>query len=265
MNKSLKRNLLLEASSLALDDTRYDVSCPSCGQSSFALTRNSAGILYLCFRDKCGIRGFVPSSPTEIFEPVKHKVKEYKVIETTSLDNTAIEFFETRFGIMADTLAQHGVVWSPEYNRVVFPIRDWLGREIGRTLRGYKEIHNYQGNKTLHFKYSDSIPFAFYTDAVDMASSVVIVEDPVSAIKIKSLGYPCIALLGTSFSSDLVKLLKGKRIYLWLDADALATSAKYRMQYRMFFESIIIISSSKDPKDLPNEEIHERLNGTQNT
>ena len=127
------------------------------------------------------------------------------------------------------------------------------------TLRGYKQLANYGGNKTLHYKYSDSVPFAYYCFAADLAPILTIVEDPVSCIKINSAGFDCIALLGTNLSSDLVKFCKGKRIILWLDEDAIHKSVDYKHRYRMFVKDIIICTSVKDPKDLEPEEITDRL------
>ena len=254
-----RRNLLLECSELQVGETSYEVRCPSCMQKSFSVTRNSQGILFNCFRVKCKYRGFIPTDPTYVQPPTKYKVKEYKPIETITLTDLQKEFFNDKFGIPIKALDFWGVQWAPDEQRVVFPIRDYLGREIGRTLRGYPELGNFYGRKTLHYKYSDSIPFAYYSPASDVAPWIVIVEDPVSCIKVHTAGYNCIALLGTNFSSDLVKFLQGKSIMLWLDNDALTTAVKYKEKYRMFFKHLHIVASARDPKDTKYPAIQELL------
>ena len=72
-------------------------------------------------------------------------------------------------------------------------------------------------------------------------------------------GYNGIALLGTNFSTDLMKLLSGKSIAMWLDEDAVQTAAKYARNYRIFFKEFKIIVTLYDPKDLSIESIHEAL------
>lgn len=254
-----RKSLLVEAANLAVGETSYDIPCPYCEEKSFSVTRNVRGLLFNCFRIKCGRKGFIPTDPTEYVEPIKHKVKTYEPIDTVSLDDVHVDFFFSRFGITRYILNHWGVVWAPKFQRVVFPIRDWLGREIGRTLRGYKELGEYQGSKTLHYKYSDSVPFAYYSTGVDLASTVVLVEDPVSCIKVTTAGYNGIALLGTNFSTDLMKFLHGKLIIVWLDNDAIATAVKIKHNYRIFFKDVKIVCTLQDPKDLPLDVIHETL------
>lgn len=258
MDRSRKA-LLLEAASLQVGETSYDISCPYCGQKSFSVTRNQAGLLYNCFRLKCKSKGFIPTDPTIMKEPTNHKVKTYEPIDTVSLADEHVDFFLGSFGITRDVLSSWGVCWAPKHQRVVFPIRDWLGREIGRTLRGYKELGEYSGRKTLHYKYSDSVPFAYYSYSVDTSPYVCLVEDPVSCIKLCMAGYPTIALLGTNFSTDLMKLLQGKSIKMWLDNDAINESVKYQQRYRIFFKDFRIVCTLHDPKDLTIDTIQETL------
>ena len=48
--------------------------------------------------------------------------------------------------------------------------------------------------------------------------TVVVCEDCLSAIRVhESTGYCCLALLNTDVGEDLMRWLRGRKVYLWLD------------------------------------------------
>lgn len=267
MLKPYERTIFLESAKLSRGITCYSLHCPVCGKSgSFSVSVVDVGILYNCFRNSCGIRGFIPYDPTNYVKPTVHVKKEYKEYELTDLPDKYIEFFYSHFEIDKEDLEFWGVKYSPEQRRVIFPILDELGREIGRTARGYKEVEEYVGGKSLHYKYSDVVPFAYYSPNCLIRNTLIIVEDSVSVIKIfrvvRDRDIGVIGLLGTNLSSDLVKLISNKHVLMWLDQDALKKAIDYKQTYGIFFKSYNIIYTEKDPKDLPYIDIEGHLIGT---
>lgn len=269
--RNYDKEIILLTRELPSNTTRYSYSCPACNRGSFSVTNNGNGILYNCFRNKCGIRGFIPhaniiQSASVTNEP---KIKEYKPIDTVRLNAAQVRFFIQKFDLQG--VREYGFAWAPEYNRVYIPVRDWYGRDIGHLLRGYKELAEYDGPKTLNFKHSCTVPFAYYSFDCLRKSHIILVEDVISCLKVckaiengkdsvnalNDIGI--VSLMGTNISSEMVRLLKGKIISLWLDADAFSKSLSLKENFTLLFPSVNVVYTKEDPKDLSYEQIKETL------
>ena len=80
--------------------------------------------------------------------------------------------------------------------------------------------------------------------------TVVICEDCLSAIKVNlATGYCTVALLNTDVGDDLMRWLRGKKIFLWLDGDMLAESVKKVDTMRQLGLDAKRLYTTKDPKD----------------
>lgn len=275
--RNYDKEILILSRGLPRESTSYTFACPNCGMSgSFSVTNNGLGILYNCFRNKCGIRGFIPNADTISDVSAKEPVtKEYKPIETFRLSAAQVRFFVQKFNLYG--VREYGFKWAPKYKRVFIPIRDYYGREIGHLLRGYKELGEYEGPKTLNFKYSHTIPFAYYSFDCMRKSRIVLVEDVISCLKVFQViesgsdvtGVPTdigvISLMGTSISTEMARLLRPKDVTLWLDGDAITKSFRIKENLSLYLRNVDVVYTKSDPKDLSHEQIRETLLGTKDT
>ena len=94
--------------------------------------------------------------------------------------------------------------------------------------------------------------------------SIILSESVLDATKCHQLQHThrSAALLGTVFNDETIKCLLEaniKHVVLALDPDALAKAASLVSKYRVFFNTFKILSLSKDPKDLSQEEFDDEI------
>ena len=90
----------------------------------------------------------------------------------------------------------------------------------------------------------------------------VLVEDSISAIKVTRV-VTSSPLLGAHLSIHKATLLSRyfNHLTLWLDYDKMSSMVKFCERYKYLFKTIDYICTKKDPKDVPDEQIKELLNG----
>jgi hypothetical protein len=272
MRNEYDRAILIIAKTVPDNSSTYEHSCPACGfNSSFSITRNSGGVLYHCFRSKCGLKGYVPtsleSSNVDVVCTKEPQPKQYKPIETVELDTNQLQFFQDKFEL--GDVREYGFKFAHHYSRIYMPVVDYYGRDIGHTLRGYKELADFKGPKSLHFKHSHTVPFGYYSFGAHAAYRIILVEDIISCIKITNVIRQdatksrtlsgCVALLGTNLSQDMINFIKRKDVIWWLDKDALNKSVTFQKDLSLLLGSTGIITTDKDPKDMTFKEIKEIL------
>jgi hypothetical protein len=98
---------------------------------------------------------------------------------------------------------------------------------------------------------------------VNSRGCLVVVEDPVSAIKVSRVA-DTLPLFGSHLS--LQKAIRISKFYehvvLWLDNDKTKDMINMQQRYKYLFKKIDIISTENDPKLYNTQEIKELLNGT---
>ena len=93
-----------------------------------------------------------------------------------------------------------------------------------------------------------------------LLSSVVIVEDAISAIKVSRV-CSAVALQCAVIPMELILRLSGqfKNLIVWLDPDKKKEAPREALKADPFFDKVFTIWSSKDPKYYSNREIKEFL------
>jgi hypothetical protein len=98
---------------------------------------------------------------------------------------------------------------------------------------------------------------------VPSCSSLVLVEDIISAIKISELS-PCVSLMGTRLEEKMLTLAKlYGTIYVWLDMDnheVRKQAIRIKRQLETVGCKVKLLKTDKDPKEYSIEEIKEILN-----
>lgn len=158
-----------------------------------------------------------------------------------------------KYGITSDEIKSNRLAWSEERQMLVFPyynkedaLQMWQGRYFpARTPKVFTRGNIAKSMITLEKIQSDT---------------VVIVEDPVSAIKVNRYKNTC-PLFGSNLSIHKAIYLSRAfdNLIIWLDRDKLFASVKMLETYGNLFKSCSIISTELDPKECSDEEIKKEL------
>ena len=233
-------------------------------EKSFSVTREPAGYLYHCYRATC-VRGnkggLIADKPYIKGHTAK---KEFK---PRFYDGPLVDIPEKvyanmvgRYGIDLGDIKRLGWRWAKNNSRLYVPITDARGYIIGEWLKTSKKEHK---PKTLLNRHND-VPMVYcpQLDSPGTRSRLLVVEDPISAVKLSDIWYTC-AALGTHISEDMVAQWireEVKHIVLILDGDAVNKAMKYMKRYNGLINiSVQILPDGKDPKDLSYEELEDRL------
>lgn len=263
---------------------------------SLSLTRTIEGWLFNCHR--CHYSGFI-SDTTRTISDVKNEVERLKRGITSVSPKVALpRDFTPMKGLprheSTGTLhvpwdAYHwlwesdldqfdiehfNIGWSAAYQRVIIPCykigtlnpsRDearqligWIGREVkykskqGRVAAGVVKYLTKRADNLRHLLFTAYHP----------SNKVVLVEDALSAIKIRKVGGATgIALLTTYIPLELVQQLKNKEVFIWLDGDMLVKSVRYTDRFRQLGLPVKFIHTLLDPKEYDQLSIRRYLKG----
>ena len=169
-----------------------------------------------------------------------------------------------RFIFKAGLSSREGVANAIRYDKEIDGVylTVFNGTEtIGYILRRF----NYSGPKYINDFDHDTGPRIFVPQPVVASSTVVLVEDILSAIKV-GRQYAAVALLGTGCNIETTKWLISnfKRFIIFLDDDNKIVKRQQRVLKNTFDvlgEAKIITGVGKDPKHLSNSELREIIDG----
>ncbi|MEV4576004.1 toprim domain-containing protein [Nonomuraea jabiensis] len=129
-------------------------------------------------------------------------------------------------GISAEACARYGVLWEPDRELWITPIRDHTGR-----LHGWQEK-----NKRYFANHPETIKksrFVFgYQTLPEKSERVVVVESPLDALIVwQDTGEPCVSTYGASVSDHQMLLLmeRTNNVVLFMDHDAPGRKARDRL------------------------------------
>lgn len=256
--------------------------CPKCEggrshETSFSLTRNpDSSLVWICFRASCGYRGGVystsegpqaPAKPKPAWEPAT-----YQFEDASEMPAWLRKRFVSWFGsaLHACAAARHFEVSGSNAmpNAVQFTLRDcfmdrrgWQARSetpdmfLQRQATGDGVTKRVRSSVTrngpLYGYYAPD--YRYKTGIVTDRTLAVIVEDPMSAIRLASVGIPAITLCGTHLNPDILldaEKVGYTRFLLALDRDAAATSMdisrRVRQEYALDVYPVLLRKDFKD-------------------
>lgn len=250
---------------LSVGESTRECLCPYCGggdtkEKSFPITRLPDGIIYNCYRAKCGKAGFIPSRGSSLDYVVPHKEKEFVPrpyeYKLEKLDENQIRFFRSSFSLVDKEIRDNGIKYSPEHSRYYFPLFNRRGYDVGGIARSYKKA----SPKSLTYWTHDG-PRLHYPRTETNSETCVLVEDIVSGIRVARF-LPAIVLLGTSLNKQQVAAIATdyKNVICALDPDATQVSITHKKRHGLSFRNFLIAPlSKKDPKDMTDKEIQEEI------
>ena len=261
----MKQIILSYAEGLGLDESKAGLQCPTCKggvhrDKSFVVTRVAQGVLYYCYRAKCGEKGLLLSVDRAL---MRSKTKSKKVFvprvyegRTVELTTEQQEWFYERNNISGRLLVAGGVRYNDVRNSFVFPIRDYRGYEIGVEDRVYDGTRSL---KSIHYWSHDSERVHFCRLMVRPQPQIVVVEDMLSGFKCNQFA-PTVVALGTALNQKIEYVRRfTSNIVLYLDKDAMSKAIGYKKKYSMFFDTFKVVYTRADPKDTSNEILKELL------
>jgi hypothetical protein len=247
--------------------------CPACGkEKKFSITRVDRGLLFNCYRGKCGFSGMVSDvieHDLETIEKVEPKNRPW-IKPLLQLDKKDCEFFADRFDI------PYAVDWMrvTEDNRYAQKIsaphehaaRGWIIRNP--TWEDCPRKSDWPGPKAVLYQNNVNESKLSWTGPASSPLHVVLVEDYISALKISSVmprtpvATVGVALCGVHLDFAGVKEILAVNplaVSIALDPDAQAAAYKMLQKWGLSFNACQVISLDQDPKDTPMEELWERL------
>lgn len=253
---------------LGVGDTLAGQMCPYClggltGEKSMSVGRKSETTLwYTCHRATCGRKGsFQDRGATGVALRAKSRQKRfYGVLEASPPERVLGEVWD-RYGLSSDELASAGVRWAPDARggRLYLPVRTAGGMPVGCVLRTLDR--NIKPKSLTFVDVEDAVQLAFYHG--QGRRMAVVVEDQLSAIKLRRHVSLSVALLGTSMDEARAMAIRdasaGLRIVLALDGDAFRTMMRIRDRYQVILGSVHVVKLDRDFKDCPDSEIQRIL------
>lgn len=265
----MDRDVKLLAAMLSPGDT-LRTQCPKChggasGEASFSVTRDEDGVVFKCFRNKCGYSGGYGKKKTSMIRTTEtdkktmDKLREAASIwgRGTALPDSLLWWLSCRFLYdVGKTLAPS---YDPQTERVLVPFFN-NGAMAGFISRRFFEDSS---PKALTYKLRAALPtIGFYRQHLDTEAPLIIVEDVFSAGAMSELGVPACALLGTDTTEDgwltisnyANRYTNGAAV-IALDEDALDKAAHLCTSKRSYFRHLsIYVLQGKDIKDLAPKE-----------
>jgi len=235
--------------------------CPECNdpERSLAITRREFHeAAYVCFRNSCGIKGYVYVQPGAA-APEPHTLPKPEGFSGFSgtlwgLQWTRALALAERFDLEVEDIPGH--ILDAGYPWLALPIRD-----AERTLTAYQLRWSWlEPNppipKTKLFLEGSRRTLAWYPPrAAWKPERVLLVEDCMSALRAsRHADITAAALLGTQLTAAHVQELHAAgtaHVVLALDPDALEKAFELAKQWGPAFRSFRVLAIEDDIKDLP--------------
>lgn len=278
-----RQDALLLAAELPISET-VSRQCPACGRNKFTVTRTAEGVLWNCFRPSCvdhkGRTGGAEITRGALVAPTskgKPKLRPWNgnfwplTIEdveyfgarfgitdpaqlvylrrTRNYDSTSVGFDEPFYAISCPNV--HGRTWGHVIRRAC-----WHGKvSAPGDMLGSGLPADYPKARTRAHTESSGLAayFPFGTLSDDHRDIVLLVEDPLSAMRAATDGIAAVALLGTQLDPNKVRdisLLRPKKVVIALDKDATTQAFRLAKKWGLAWPEVRVLVLEQDIKDL---------------
>ncbi len=255
---------------------QHRMSCPWCearkGETNLEpklyFIRQDGLIKYNCFSASCTARGYLADIDSHGRKVGRPEFRPQQWSGNTYPASDALKSYLDQYGInhvdiMVNTI-KSTVYREQEY--MILPITNWIGGTVGDYLKNIGEVTR-SSPKNLVFKREDT-PLLYFPALSRharedvMKDTVVLVEDPISAIHVSKIATAA-ALLGTDMRLDDVFYLKSSRLrrsILFLDPDATQKAFALQGKYNHLMDIDVLPSPrGYDPKDIDKRELIQLL------
>jgi len=203
-----------------------------------------------CWRASCGWRGITMNDPNTVMQARKmKKVTVYREAIEPITKHDFGEALRQMYNIHPAVWTEHGWGVNHEQKCLVMPIRCPYGGVRGHVTRTFTDP-----KRCFTYK-ATAQPWLDWWAADAENKPIVVVEDTISACRLAGLGYPSVALLGTSISNpqaqEIGKIADRRPVYLALDRDAFvkALGLAKRHAHIVQFLPVCLTEDIKNMKD----------------
>lgn len=154
-----------------------------------------------------------------------------------------------KYDIGRAEIIAHDLMWSDHWQRLIFPIRGENRTLLAWTGRYFGPVQQPPSRKWWHSGDVSTICH-IVTKTGWESKPIVVVEDPVSAIKV-GRHLPAMPLFGSHMSLRTAVRLRHltKRVILWLDADKFKEAQTIIKRLELMGVSADVVYTEKDPKE----------------
>ena len=156
------------------------------------------------------------------------------------------------YSLTETDVIKNNILWSEQFERVVFPILDDIGNLLAWQGRYLGDL-----DKPKWFTQGD-LKNLMHILGPKSNNTCVLVEDLISAIRVSNTGVCCMPIFGSHISLDKLrnlKILNYQRILIWLDKDKQIDSLKFSRQGQQLGINTRSIITTHDPKAYTKQEI----------
>ena len=252
-------NIILEMADGRECGTWFKVKCPFCenpGRPILSIKVGLVEVTYNCFSSNCIAHGMHTISVTPTMRQVERLLnKSVTVSEKVEREydlpddytrQVPYKFIDWLVGydVTRNMIEQYAIGYSEYYDRLIIP-----------TPSGYVARSLSEKPKWMNFTDYD------YILSSQMSDSLVLVEDPISAIRVAEF-MPCMCLFGTNLEDSAAKLCrKYKNVIIFLDNDTAGIDGIMKIAGKLCLtNNIKLLTSYSDPKDHDKWELKELLN-----
>jgi hypothetical protein len=212
--------------------------------------------------DRYRERGPVSATP----EPAT----EYTTPTVVALDNrhvlpTEAEAWRIKAGISRAECNYYSIYYNPDWDAIVIPFYGMDGLQMGHQLR---PLHKRGGAKYINFQKEPDAQLGGILVSTTKSSTLVIVEDLVSAIHINRAGFDALVNYGTHVKPSVLHQIpeRYKTVLVWLDNDNPVVDKHSKDMHNILHlynnngRCIRRISMCDDPKHYDTEQIKAIVN-----
>lgn len=251
-------DVILSYSNIAEGTTLSGQGCPSCkggasGEHAMSVGRAGAFLWWQCHRASCGFRGKHSVNGDGATTTDERRGRYQPQYKTTELTPHLIQMFAERNHLEEGTIDAAQWSYTPDYAgrgaRVVMPIFNPQGRVRGHSFRSYDgTLPKALINAALAEETIGWYRFKKY------GKILVIVEDPVSALRCTQGGVDAVSLYGTTLNDARIAEIREQqynKVVLCLDGDVFALAMRYVTQFRRWLPQLTIkLLDDIDIKDM---------------
>lgn len=247
--------------------------CIKCGSSdAYATYSDGAGFCFSCRKlTKGTISGYAYQAlhNNEDDETLQQQAVSLPSDASHHYSKGAVEWLQ-KYHVDVTTAIQNGLLYSQYRDQLIFPfyaedtktLLAYQARNLSATTKAKRYFTQGDINALLPIYYSSCINVSIgTTQSEETKRFLVLVEDCVSAIRLKGIGCSSMPLLGSGISR--LKLTRLRPFYdvleVWLDSNMWHKAQSIVKQAQMLGFKARAVYSTEDPKCYTNQELLDKL------
>lgn len=265
MSKSPETIVFMLGNSLAVGEQLSGQECPFCArlghkENSLSISRELNAVVFQCHRAKCGAKGYVRADGGRVVSDKAKAVSKWAAFlaYSTPLLDAERAWVKGQWGFEDRHLRKGMIEYSPAGRRLILPIFNGQGEEVGASLRTTTSTN---GPKSMIvMTKQDELCMSFYKGERN-TDTLIVVEDQASAIR-ASMYCSSVALLGVYMDAIRARRLgaqQARRVLWCLDKDAFQKTVQYTTKFAHLVRGSTAICPPKDLKNMTEKELQEFL------